>query len=124
MGFVLEKRKKNKTTQLAATYVESKLHPLNSRVISYWFAYKFGKLQRGIFPQIKINELAQFPIPNVSSDKQRPIINLVNKILSAKKKNPAADTSTFEQQIDAIVYKLYDITPKEQKIIEQEIEKH
>ncbi|MDR0704564.1 MAG: hypothetical protein LBF88_06195, partial [Planctomycetaceae bacterium] len=27
MGFVLEKRKKNKTTQITATYVESKLHP-------------------------------------------------------------------------------------------------
>jgi hypothetical protein len=44
---------------------------LNSRVVSYWFAYKFGKLQRGIFPQFKINELAQFPIPTVSLAAQR-----------------------------------------------------
>jgi hypothetical protein len=92
---------------------------LNSRVVSYWFAYKFGKLQRGIFPQFKINELAQFPIPNTSSNKQKQIILLVTKILSAKKKNPIADTSIFETQIDALVYELYNITPVEQKIIEQ-----
>jgi hypothetical protein len=24
---------------------------LNSKLISYWFAHKFGKLQRGIFPE-------------------------------------------------------------------------
>jgi hypothetical protein len=28
MGFVLEKRKKNKTTQITTTYVESNLHPI------------------------------------------------------------------------------------------------
>ncbi|MDR2757179.1 MAG: N-6 DNA methylase [Planctomycetaceae bacterium] len=94
---------------------------LNSRVISYWFAYKFGKLQRGIFPQFKINELAQFPIPNASSDKQKPIIALVKKIFVAKKKNPAADTSTLEQQIDSLIYGLYGITPKEQAIIETRV---
>jgi hypothetical protein len=96
---------------------------LNSRVISYWFVYKFGKLQRGIFPQFKINELAQFPIPNVSNDKQKPIITLVDKILATKKKNPAADTSALEQQIDSLVYKLYGITPKEQAIIEKNTSK-
>jgi hypothetical protein len=94
---------------------------LNSRVVSYWFVYKFGKLQRGIFPQFKINELAQFPIPNISIDQQQPIIALVDKILSAKKKNPTADTSTFEQQIDTLIYKLYNLTPDEQNIIEQSV---
>ncbi|GHV05967.1 hypothetical protein AGMMS50229_09930 [Campylobacterota bacterium] len=46
---------------------------LNSKLISYWFAHKFGKLQRGIFPQFKINELAQFPVPNISTANQQPI---------------------------------------------------
>ena len=39
------------------------LSVLNSKVISYYFIYKFGKLQRGTFPQFKVNELAIFPIP-------------------------------------------------------------
>ncbi len=40
---------------------------LNSKLISFWFMYKFGKLQRGIFPQFKINELKLFPIKEISS---------------------------------------------------------
>ena len=30
---------------------------LNSKLISFWFIHKFGKMQRGLFPQFKINEL-------------------------------------------------------------------
>ncbi|MFN9028046.1 MAG: TaqI-like C-terminal specificity domain-containing protein, partial [Akkermansiaceae bacterium] len=37
---------------------------LNSRLMTYWFVHKFGKMQRGIFPQFKINELAIFPMPH------------------------------------------------------------
>jgi hypothetical protein len=92
---------------------------LNSRIISYWFVHKFGKLQRGIFPQFKINELAQFPIPNVSVSQKKPIISLVEKILSAKKKNAAADISDLEKQIDELVYKLYGLTDEEIAVIEQ-----
>ncbi|MCL2306047.1 MAG: N-6 DNA methylase, partial [Planctomycetaceae bacterium] len=91
---------------------------LNSRVISYWFAHKFGKLQRGIFPQFKINELAQFPIPNVAPDKQRPIITLVEKILSAKQTNPQANTSGLERKIDKLVYALYGLTEEEIALVE------
>jgi hypothetical protein len=91
---------------------------LNSRLISYWFAHKFGKLQRGIFPQFKINELAQFPIPNILVN-QQPIITLVNKILAAKKENPLTDTTKWERKIDAMVYELYGLTEEEIKIIEK-----
>ncbi|MDI9312406.1 MAG: N-6 DNA methylase [Limnohabitans sp.] len=35
---------------------------LNSKLISFWFVHKFGKMQRGLFPQFKINELEIFPI--------------------------------------------------------------
>jgi hypothetical protein len=36
---------------------------LNSRLTSFWFIHKFGKMQRETFPQFKVNELASFPIP-------------------------------------------------------------
>jgi len=38
---------------------------------------------------------------------QQPFINLVNQILSAKKKNPGADTAELEREIDKLVYGLY-----------------
>jgi hypothetical protein len=91
---------------------------LNSKIISYWFAHKFGKLQRGIFPQFKINELAQFPIKNITPKKQQPIIDLVNQILSSKTKNPTANTTKLESKIDRLVYELYELTEKDIKIIE------
>ena len=89
---------------------------LNSKAESFWFAHKFGKLQRGLFPQFKINELAIFPIP--STNQQQPIIDLVDQILAAKKANPQADTSDLEHQIDQLVYKLYNLTPDEIAVIE------
>jgi Predicted O-methyltransferase len=58
----------------------------NSKLISYWFAHKFGKLQRGIFPQFKVNELATFPIPKNFGNYQQPVIKLVDEILKKKKK--------------------------------------
>ena len=41
----------------------------------------------------------------------------MDKILAAKKKNPQADTSQWEREIDRLVYQLYDLTPDEIKII-------
>lgn len=43
---------------------------------------------------------------------------LVGQILSAKQKNPDADTIALERQIDYLVYKLYSLTPAEIAIVE------
>ena len=43
---------------------------------------------------------------------------MVNQILT-KKKNPDADTSAMEQEIDRQVYVLYGLTPDEIKIVEE-----
>ena len=43
---------------------------------------------------------------------------LVDQILTAKQKDPDADTSALERQIDQMVYKLYDLTNEEIDIIE------
>jgi tRNA1(Val) A37 N6-methylase TrmN6 len=91
---------------------------LNSRLISFWFANKFGKLQRGIFPQFKINELAKFPVPKNFKPYEKTIIALVDKILAAKAKDSQADTSALERQIDNLVYRLYNLAYDEVKVIE------
>ncbi|HRC90185.1 MAG TPA: hypothetical protein PK910_09235 [Bacteroidales bacterium] len=46
------------------------------------------------------------------------IESLVEKILSAKKENPQADTSNLEKEIDKLVYELYDLTEEEIGIVE------
>lgn len=89
---------------------------LNSRLLSFWFIHKFGKLQRGIFPQFKINELEQFPIATCSN--QQSFVEKVESILKAKAKG--ADTSKLEREIDDLVYRLYGLTYDEVKTIEPE----
>ncbi|MFN8255697.1 MAG: N-6 DNA methylase [Bacteroidales bacterium] len=67
-----------------------------------------------IYPE----HIRNIPIPNVAANKQKQIISLVDQIISAKKTVPSTDTSELEKQIDEMVYKLYDLTEEEIKIIE------
>jgi len=91
---------------------------LNSRAISFWFEHKFGKLQRGLFPQFKINELASFPIPVVASKQQVNLEKFVEEILRDKNENVDADTTALENQIDFLVYHLYGLTYDEVLIVD------
>lgn len=71
-------------------------------------------------------ELVDLPVPNANKLQQQEIIDLVDKILAAKKDcrvkhsndSELVDTSKLEKQLDALVYKLYGLTEKEIKIIE------
>ena len=63
--------------------------------------------------------LNNFPISNNLLSQQKPIISLVDKILSAKAENPQINTTIMEQKIDKIVYDLYDLTEAEVAIVER-----
>lgn len=67
-----------------------------------------------IYPE----HIRNIPIPSATPTQQQPIINLVDSILAAKKKNPSADTSKQEAEIDKLVYELYGLTPEEIAIVE------
>ena len=45
----------------------------------------------------------------------------MNKIINIKSNNPNDDTTALEKEIDILVYKLYQLTYDEVKIIEPEI---
>jgi len=62
---------------------------------------------------IYVNE---FPIPVIPQSEQQPFISLVEEILAKKEKNE--DTTDLENQIDQLVYQLYDLTEEEIAIIE------
>lgn len=44
----------------------------------------------------------------------------VDRILATKQRDPEADTSALEREIDRLVYKLYGLTPEEIKLVEVE----
>ena len=80
---------------------------LNSKAVSFWFNKTFDKMQRGIFPQFKVNELKQFPMPKTIDSKQKQaIVKFVEQLLSLKIKENSESVPTvkkmLERQIDAI----------------------
>ncbi|EAK3744764.1 class I SAM-dependent DNA methyltransferase [Campylobacter jejuni] len=75
----------------------------------------------GIEGELKTNNLEKLPIPKINSKNQKladELINLVDKILKAKEQDKNANTQELENKINSIVYKLYNLTEEEIKIIE------
>ncbi|MFB1326886.1 class I SAM-dependent DNA methyltransferase [Helicobacter pylori] len=92
---------------------------LNSKCI--YFAMRKFYMGGGIEGELKTNNLEKIPIPKITEKNQelaRKIIVLVDKILQAKEKDPKANTQRSEKEIDALVYRLYNLTDEEIKIIE------
>ena len=46
---------------------------------------------------------------------------MVARISEMKKQNPKADVSTLENELNRMIYKLYDFTEEEIKIIENKV---
>lgn len=92
---------------------------LNSRVTNFWFEfyYKTTKVQDNYF-DLNGNQIGSIPIPDATAEQQKPIIELVDKILQAKKADAGADTSAEEAEIDRLVYALYGLTAEEIEAIE------
>lgn len=88
---------------------------LNSKLIEFWLRNK-GKMQGNNF-QLDKEPLLNIPVYKPEENKQKVIINLVDQILSLKKENPQANTSQLEEEIDNMVYELYDLTPEEIEIV-------
>ncbi len=93
---------------------------LNSSFMSYYVVNKFrDKHLAGGYIAINKNMISEFPIVDINKHDQKPIIELVNKLLKIKNRNKK-NIRNIENQIDKLVYKLYNISDKEIKIIENE----
>lgn len=92
---------------------------LNSSLFQWYYSIMF-KGDTELFPKIRIAQAKQLPILKVSAEKQQPIVELIDKILANKQLSPNADTSALEHQIDEYVYQLYNLSPEEISIIEQQ----
>jgi len=94
---------------------------LNSSFMTYYVMKKFkDKHLADGYLSINKNMIEEFPLIEVEIAQQQPMIKLVDKILKLKKENTNSDTKKIEQEIDKLVYKLYNLTKDEIKIIENE----
>lgn len=93
---------------------------LNSKLIAFWLKHK-GKMQGNNY-QIDKEPLMNIPLIEITKQNKKnanQIIALVDEILKLKAKDSTTDTSKLESQIDCLVYKLYNLTDDEIKMIEK-----
>ena len=90
---------------------------LSSKLGFYIFYNFYSEITLGdVGFQYRKSSLEEFPIPEVDKKTEKEIINLVEKVIEEKKKG--IDTREFEEEIDKIVYGLYNLNENEIKIIE------
>jgi len=87
---------------------------LNSKLINWYYSIMFSN-KSTLTVNISKTFLAELPIKIVEKEN---ISIIVKNILALKSKDSTADTTTLESQIDQLVYKLYDLTEEEIKIVE------
>jgi len=87
---------------------------MNSRV-----AHSFLRANRRSNIHLYPDDWKKLPIPDVPETDQRPVVSLVDRILTAKKANPTADVSALESELDQLIYKLYGLTQEEIASIEE-----
>ena len=97
---------------------------LNSKLIE-WIYKKTTVPKAGGFFIYKVMYLKNIPLKEISLDDQKPFIDLANEILTITEDDDyltnfikQAKVKAYERQIDQMVYKLYNLTPDEVKIIE------
>ena len=95
---------------------------LNSKLLTFWLRINFNSLKMsGGFINVGVNELSQIPIADCESIKNN-IVDLIDLIIVSKKTSPQVNTSDLENQIDSLVYKLYNLTYDEVLIVDPETE--
>ncbi len=91
---------------------------LNSKVMQFYFS-QIGIMTAGGAYTLKYSTIKKFPLVIPSEKTQNEVIEVVDKIIEMKKKN--VDVSNYEKKLDKLIYKIYRITPEEQKIIEESL---
>jgi len=109
-GFILITNTRNVSLKYLLGY-------FNSKIAHKWIRENCPELQGGTRELRKIF-FENIPVPHLSNPLQQPFIDLVNMILEGKENG--LDTTALEQQIDLMVYRIYEFTYEEVKVIDPE----
>ncbi|GAB6450717.1 Eco57I restriction-modification methylase domain-containing protein [Bacillus cereus] len=95
---------------------------LNSKVESFWGLHRFDFLQRKIFPQMRLYQIQEFPIPNATKDEQNHLAILVEKLLalyekSLSSKEDLEGIELLNKEIDEYVMDLYKLSEEEKEVV-------
>ncbi|MCL6523941.1 MAG: Eco57I restriction-modification methylase domain-containing protein [Thermoflavifilum sp.] len=100
---------------------------INNSKLFAWLLYKFIYSNAIRSTRYDAQYVGRIPTPNFENIDQKPLIDLVDKILAITKDDDYLENSAkqakvheYEKQIDQLVYKLYGLTDEEIKIVEGE----
>jgi tRNA1(Val) A37 N6-methylase TrmN6 len=88
---------------------------MNSKLMNYVYSNKF-KSTKTVFSEIQARSVKELPIPKISESHELEIVELSEIIIKLKQED--SDTTELENEIDQLVYQLYDLTGEEIEIIE------
>ena len=98
--------------------IKALLAIINSNLLTFYHFNFSPKSTKGAFPKILVKDIKEFPIASISKYLKIEIEKMIDKILDKKLNNK--DATTLEQQIDNLVYKLYELTYDEVLVVEPE----
>lgn len=113
---------------------------INSKMLSWYHHKKNPKASKGLFPKILVSDLKKIPIHKIDFDNKKDksrhdqMVAYVDTMLELNKKLPKLKTehekTVIQRQIDAtdrkidkLVYKLYDLTDEDIRLIEESVGK-
>lgn len=88
---------------------------MNSKLMNYIYSNKF-KSTKTVFSEIQARSVMELPIPKISETQELEIVRLAESIIELKKDE--SETIALENEINQLVYQLYDLTEEEIEIIE------
>ena len=91
---------------------ESLLAILNSKLLN-WFFKLFSTNSN-----VNGYEVDNLPIVMADAEHQQQLGQLANRILAAKQRDPEADVSALERELDELVYALYGLTEEEKAFVQ------
>ena len=100
---------------------------LNSKLATFYHFNHSPKATKGAFPKILVKDLKEFPIPILNNISIQMLSESVSKIMLYSKSEDFENNNEkqqavkeYENQIDVMVYKLYDLTYQEVLTIDKD----
>lgn len=94
---------------------------INSKILSFYTIKKFNFLQRNTFPQMRLNQIREFPIPVATDKQETELAQKVERLMAEiKKENHNQNlVESLNEEVNEFVMDLFCLAEKEKKIIRE-----
>jgi hypothetical protein len=94
---------------------------LNSSLF-WWFLKNTGDTLQNDARRMKTNYLNPFPLPaTVSAQAEKEIVDAVDKLMQLKINGDSEEAAKLENDINQLVYKLYDLADDERELVKSSV---